>query len=161
MAVENYFTNNASNVGEKTTPGSNAHEVVRSIAHVAVAAADDNNSTYLLFKDVPSSFTPVELKIWTDAITSGTDFNIGVANSETGVVIDDNLFADAINLSSASKAIDGLENVAIEDIGNKSIATLLGLTPTTAKSRYDIILTGIAVGTAAGDITAILDGFAA
>jgi len=162
MTVQNYFTNDASNVGEKTEPGSNAHEVVKSVGATAILAADDDTSTYLLFANVPSSFVPVALTVMCDAITAGTDYNIGVANSETGVVVDDNLFADAIDLSSASRVIDGLENVDIADLGAlKSIAELLGLTPTTAKSRYDIILTGITVGSAAGDVVAILEGLAA
>ncbi len=162
MAVQDYFANNASNVGEKTEPGSNAHEVVRAVGAVAVAAADDDTSTYLLIQNVPSSFVPVALTIMCDAITAGTDYNIGVANSETGVVVDDNLFADAIDLSSASRTVDGLENVDIADLGAlKSIAELLALTPSTALSRYDIVLTGITVGSAAGDIVGILEGFAA
>lgn len=162
MAVEDYFANDAANIGEKTEPGSGAHENVRYVGATAVAAADTDLSTYLLLKGVPSSFVPVKGTIFCDAITSGTDFNIGLHNTKTGVVVDDNLFADAIDLSSASKVVDGLENIGIEDIGAlKSIAELLGLTPTTAESSYDIVLTGITVGSAAGDVVFILDGLAA
>ena len=162
MSVQDYFVNNSSNVGEKTEPGSNAHEVVRAVGAAAILVADDDNSTFLLIKDVPSSFRPTKGTIMCDAITGGTDFNIGVANSETGVIVDDNLFVDAQTLATASRTLDGLSNVDIADIGAlKSIAELLGLTPSTAKARYDIVLTGITVGATAGDVVYILEGLAA
>ena len=162
MATENYFTNYGSSpgFGEKTEPGSNAQEVVQAVATTEVAVADDNGSTYLLFKSVPSSFRLVELTVMCDAITGGTDYDIGVYNAETGVVVDKDLFMDGQTLATASRALNGLGNVNIADIGAlKTIAELLGLTPTTAKSSYDIVLTGNTVGTAAGTVTAVLKGF--
>lgn len=162
MAVENYKTNQAANVGEKTEPGSNAHEVVRIVAPVAIAAADDDGSTYLVAESVPSSFVPVKATILTDAITGGTDYDLGVYDSDTGVAVDADLFVDGQTLASASRTLDGLSAVDIADIGAlKSIAELLGLTPSTAKSKYDLVLTGNTVGSAAGDVVVIFEGFAA
>lgn len=162
MAVQNYSTNYAASpgVGEKTKPGSNAGDIVQAIVTEEVAAADDDGSTYLLFKDVPSSFRPTELTVMCDAITGGTDYDIGVYNSETGAVVDKDLLMDGQTLATASRVLDGLQTVDIADLG-KTIAELLGLTPSTAKSRYDIVLTGNTVGSAAGTVTAILKGFAA
>lgn len=162
MAVENYFTNNAANVGEKTSAGSNAQEIVRIVGTAAVVAADDNNSTYLLAAAVPSSFVPVKATIMCDGITGGTDFDVGVSDPATGDAVDKDLFVDGQTLATASRTLDGLSAVDIADIGaNKSIADLLALTPSTALPAYDLVLTGNVVGTAAGDVVYILEGFAA
>lgn len=162
MAVENYFTNDAANLGEKTEAGSNAHEVIRLVGSAAVAAADDDGSTYLLLKGVPSSFKPVRATILCDAITGGTDYDIGLYNSDTGVVVDADILVDGQTLASASKVLDGLSAVDIADIAAlKSLAELLGLTPSSAKAKYDIVLTGNTVGSAAGDVVFILEGLAA
>lgn len=162
MAVENYFTNNASNVGEKTEPGSNAQEIITLVGTVEVAAADDDGSTYKLALSVPSSFRPIEATIMCDAITGGTDYDVGVYDPADGVVVDKDILVDGQTLATASRVLDGLSAVNIADIGAlKSLAELLGLTPSTAKPAYDIVLTGNTVGTAAGTVTYILKGFAA
>ena len=162
MAVENYFTNNSANVGEKSESGSNAHEIIRIVGAVSVAAADDNGSTYLVAKDIPSSFRPVKCTIMTDAITGGTDYDLGFYSSQDGSVVSKDILVNGQDLSSASRTIDGLSAVDIADIGAlKTIAELLGLTPSTAKSSYDLVLTGNTVGSAAGDVVIILEGFAA
>lgn len=160
MATQDYFANNASEVGEKTNPGSNAGDQIVMAATLEIAAADDNGSTYLLFQNVPASFRPTELTVMCDAITGGTDFDIGLFNSTDGVEADDDILMDGQTLASASRSLDGLQTVNIADIG-KTLAELLGLTPSTAKAGYDIVLTGNTVGTAAGTVTAILKGFAA
>lgn len=162
MAVQNYFTNAASNVGNKSEPGSNAHEIVRLIGYATPAAADDDTSTYLLLKAVPSSFRPVKATIMTSAITSGSDYDIGLYDSKTGVVVSKDLLVDGQTLASASRTLDGLSNVSLANLGAlKTLAELLSLTPTTAKASYDIVLTANTVGSAAGDVVYILDGFAA
>ena len=164
MAVENYFTNYGSSpgFGEKLEPGRGAYDEVNIQGWAQVAAADDDGSTYIVAKDVPSSFRLTEIKIDRDQITSGTDYVLGVYDSETGAVVDANLFMDTVDFSgSATKGIDGLSNVDIADIGAlKSIAELLSLTPTTAKSRYDIVLTANTVGSAAGDVVVRVKGLA-
>ena len=164
MSVQNYLTNNAPNVGEKLDPGKNAQELISMVNSVEVAAADDDGSTYLLFGNIPSSFVPAELSIACDAITGGTDFDIGLYNSETGVAVDKDLFMDGQTLATALTRATGhqlgLANVDVAD-SNKSLAELLGLNPSTAKSRYDVVLTGNTVGSAAGTVQAILKGFAA
>ena len=163
MAVENYFTNYGTSpgVGEKLEPGRGAYDEVNIQGWAQVAAADSDGSTYLIAKDVPSSFRLTEIKIDHDAITSGTDYDLGVYNSETGAEVDKDLFLDGGDLSSAAKGLDGLSAVDIANIGAlKTIAELLGLTASTAKSRYDIVLTANTVGSAAGDAVVRIKGLA-
>ena len=162
MAVLNYFDDNATNVGTKTEPGSNAHEVIRYIGKIVVASGDTDASTYLVAKAVPASFRPVQCTIMTDAITSGTDYDLGFYDSVTGTVVDKDILMDGQTMASASRTLDGLSNVAIEDIGaRKTIYELLGLTATTTKATYDLVLTANTVGSADGDIVVIFTGFAA
>lgn len=160
MAVENYFTNNI--LGTRLESGANSHEVVRIVATVEVAAGDDDGSTYLLIKGLPNSFRPVRATLMCDAITGGTNFDLGLYDSRTGAVVSKGLFMADQTLASASKTLDGLAAVDIADLGaKKTLAELLSKTPSTALSAYDVVLTGDTVGAAAGTVTLILDGFAA
>ena len=162
MAVKNYFTDNASSVGEKSEPGSNAQGLITMVKTFEIASGDEDTSTYLFFKSVPSSFRPLRATLMCDAITGSTDNDIGLYNPRTGVVVDKDILLDGQTLASASKTLNGIGSVAIEDIGNlKSLAELLSLTPSTALAAYDIVLTSNTVGSADGTVTLILEGFAA
>lgn len=164
MAVQNYLTNYASSpgIGEKMEPGANAMELITMIGYAAPAAADDDGSTYLIAKSVPSSFRPTSITVMTTAITAGTDYDLGVYNSKTGAAVTKDLFMDGQTMATASRTLDGLSNVSLANLGaRKTIAELLSLTPTTAQATYDIVLTANTVGSAAGDIVVRINGYAA
>ena len=162
MAVENKYVDAATALGNTAEPGANGHEVIRYVANAAIAAADDDGSIYRLFKDIPSSFRPTRAIVMTDGITGGTDYELGVYDRNLGAVVSKGLFMTNQTMASASRSLDGLANVSVLNIGNKAtIAELLSLTPSTAKPAYDIALTADTVGTAAGNVTVILEGFAA
>ena len=119
-------------------------------ATLEVAAADDNASTFRVAR-LPSNVILKEIKVGCDAITAGTDYDLGIAYAN-GAVIDANNLADALDFSSASKfALDGLKDVAIENLG-KELWQLAGLT-VDPNSSLDILLTANAIGTAAGTIS--------
>ncbi len=161
MAVEDKYVDANTVAGLTAEPGANAQEIVQMQATVEIAAADDDGSKYRFFKNVPSSFKPSECIVMCDAITGGTDYDLGVYDTNLGAVVDKDILMDGQTLATASKALNGLGIVDIADIGaKKSIAELLGLTPSTAKPSYDIVLTGNTVGTAAGTVAIILKGFA-
>jgi hypothetical protein len=160
MAVVNYFTTKAATVGVKKEVGSNPQELLVMVAQVSIAAADDDGSTYPLFT-LPNSFRPVRGTILCDAITGGTDYDIGLYDPASGAVVDKDILLDGQTLATASKALNAIGSVPIADIGNKkTLAELLALTPTTAKAEYDVVLTANTVGTAAGSVVVILEGFA-
>ena len=164
MAVENYLTNYAASpgIGEKQEPGANGHEVVRLVGHAVVAAANDDGSTFLIAKAVPSSFRPVRATVLTDGITGGTDYELGLYDSKTGAVVSKGLFMTGQTMASASRVLDGLAAVSVADLGaKKTIAELLSLTPSTAKSSYDLVLTADTVGSGAGNVVVIFEGYAA
>lgn len=125
------------------------------IGTVEVAAADDNDSIYR-FVRVPSNARISSVEVACDAITNGTDYNIGVWQTAAngGALVSENLFGDAIDLSSALAFTD----VTYETTPtNKSACQqelwqLLGLSADPCRD-YDIAAKGVAVGTAAGTIS--------
>lgn len=159
MGVQNHFTNNGVNIGEKLTPGEGLSDIQRLIGRTAILAADDDTSTYLL-GSLSSSFRPFNMTVMCDAITGGTDYDLGLYNPVTGLVVDKDLFMDGQTLASASRVLNGMSAIAIENIG-KTIAELLSLNPSTALPYYDLVLTANTAGTAAGDVVVIADGLAA
>lgn len=133
----------------------NGKEVTFAMATVAVAAGDDNDSVYRLFKDVPSSLVPVLIIIHNTAITNGTDYDLGLYKINRGAVIDKDILADGLDMSSA-RAIATLNNAGLttlnianggEDLGKLSAQTDID-------PAYDIALTANTVGTIAGTIRA-------
>lgn len=123
-----------------------------------LVAADDNGTVLRLFKGLPSSLKPYRCTVMCDTVTGGTDYNLGFYITDGGAEAPtngSNVLADAIDLSTASKTIDGLEQMAIEDRGIKSIADLLGVSVEagTDKGFYDLALTAVAIGSAAVTVT--------
>lgn len=126
-----------------------------------VAAADTDASVYRLFKCVDPDLIPIRVEIYNDAITSGSDYDLGLYETLTdgqgGAEIDKNIFADALDMSSAAASgspKDGLKDVNQAD-RVKRIYEHAGHTQTTKKIGYDICLTANTVGSAAGTITVI------
>jgi hypothetical protein len=153
MAVQDYFANFTqsidSAVKQTGVPGQHFQNTF------SILAADDDNSTYTIMKNVPATAVIHRMDIETPGLANSTDWNIGLADSDTGAVLDDNAFADALDFSSAATKVaplDGLKALTGTN-SRKPLYELLGLTLNSCKGHYDIIATGIAVGTAAGDIT--------
>lgn len=124
-------------------------------ATLAVAAADDDTSVYRFFR-VKSNWVIWNLLRWNDAITGGTAFEIGlhdIAATNSGAVVDANLFGTTVDLSSASvvPVDERFEVLNITGIGLQ-VWELLGETADTNK-WYDLTMTATTVGSAAGDIS--------
>jgi hypothetical protein len=124
------------------------------MATVEVAAADDNNSVYR-FARLPSNARVVSMRVFCDAITAGTDYNVGLYQTAAngGAVVDDNCYADAVDLSSAitTGTEIAFEGRGIELIGQQVWADA-GLSAD-SNTEYDVCATGITVGSAAGTIS--------
>lgn len=133
-------------VNSKTAGGS----LVSSIETVEVAAADDDGSTYRIAR-IPSNAVLAEVTIKNDAITGGTDYDLGFYDIAAGAVIDVDALINTTDLSSAG-SVDGLGSIDIANLGQE-VWELAGLTEDPSK-LVDLVLTGNTVGTAAGTITA-------
>ena len=152
MAVENKYVNANLAAGEfADTNAKGGSKAIPVIEAFEVAAADDNGSVYRVFK-IKSSALVAQLEASSDAITGGTDYDFGlyetIANG--GAVVDKDLFADGLNLSSASKRTNALTAPDIADL-DKQLWELLGLAKDPNKD-YDLAITANTVGSAAGTI---------
>lgn len=125
-----------------------------SVDTVEVAAADDDNSVYR-FARISSGVRVHKLEILNDAITGGTDYNLGLYSTaaDGGAVVDDNLWGDAITMATA-RVVPLDATFEALDIANveKRVWELLGLSEDPFL-EYDVVLTGITVGTAAGTLS--------
>lgn len=158
MAVEDKYVDSSLASG-KITKAVNAQGQVEVtlIATEEIAAADDDGSVYRFFKSIPSNYIPVEITVACDAITNGTDYDLGLYKVGVGgAVVSVNCLMNAQTLASALTRATGyqlgLAAVNIANI-NSTLGTISGQTDVDA--AYDIALTGQTVGTAAGTVTII------
>lgn len=132
--------------------------LLESVATVEVAAADDDGSVFRMVR-VPANARITSVEVSCDAITGGTSYDVGVYRTaaDGGAVVDADLFASAVDLSSALSYTDVTweANVANGKANVEKRLWELAPGPLTADPQisYDIALTGNTVGTAAGTIT--------
>jgi len=128
------------------------------VAKVEVAAADDDTSTYRMFR-VWSGWRISSIEIASDALTAGTSFDLGVYQTAEngGAVVDADEFASALDLSSATGLTDRTYEAAATEIDKieQPLWERIGESADT-KRWYDIVLTANTVGSAAGTIAARL-----
>jgi|DEB0MinimDraft_3_1074331.scaffolds.fasta_scaffold19566_2 hypothetical protein len=126
-----------------------------SVGTVEVAAGDDDGSVFR-FVRVPSNARISTVEYANDAITAGTDYDLGVYDTADagGAVVSVNLFGDALDLSSAHAFTDATYETTATNISkvDQELWQLLGLTSDPSKD-YDICATGVTVGSAAGTIS--------
>lgn len=154
MAVEDKYVVTDFDSGSLLDSNSNGGTKLKPvIVTFEVAAADDNGSVYRLFR-VNSCDTIYSLEISNDAITGGTDYDVGLYDITTdGAVADKDIFADGLDLSSAGDKTNALTAPAIEELGGE-IWDIAGLSLTSDPNKeYDVAITANTVGTAAGTIT--------
>ena len=161
MAVANTKSTAVTNL-DSTPPVKNALAISgavlrEAVATVEIAAADCANSVYRLCR-VHSSWRIADIIRYNDAITSGTDFDVGLYQTAEngGAEADANLYADAVSLASAS--LTGTKDiyetgsaVGVEKIEQR-IWQQLGLTADPGLF-YDLCYTGFTPGSGAGTLS--------
>jgi hypothetical protein len=156
MAVEDKY------VGSLTASGKlenaalvTGDKIIVMVQTEEIAAADDDGSVFRFFKAVPSNLIPVEITVTCDAITSGTDFDLGLYKVG-GAVVEKDVLMDGQTLASALTRATGhqlgLAAVNIAD-ATKTLGQLS--TQTDVDMAYDICLTANTIGSAAGTVTII------
>lgn len=155
MAVVDRYVNADSENNRAPIPFfARGEELLVTRAVVDIAAADSDTSVFRLFRNVPTRYIPCGYKVWNTAITGGTDYDLGVYETDRGAVIDADLLASAISVASAhdyTNTTYGTPEVAVGDLG-KPLYELMGLTAFDRPIGVDICLTANTVGTAAGTI---------
>jgi hypothetical protein len=164
MAVRNEYINTnlaAGTLQDATIGGGGNTQVITQTFEIA--AADDDASIFRLAR-IKAGDILLRATIMCDAITGGTDYDLGLyqisQNGVAGAVLDKDIFMDGQTFASATKTIDGLQTVAIEnrvkpvlDLHN----TVNSASVANSGQEYDIALTANTIGTAAGTVTVILE----
>jgi hypothetical protein len=158
MPVENKYVDSNIVLGKKALMGASGNEIVAYVATFEVAAADDDGSIYRVIKDIPSNLIPLQISILCDAITGGTDWDLGVYKTNLGaVVVKDNLM-NGQTLATALTRITG-HQIGLKDVNvdavRSTLATLSG--QTNPDDSYDLALTANTVGTAAGTVSILAE----
>ena len=161
MATANTKCTSVTNL-DATPPVANSLAVIggvlrEQVGTVEIAAADDNNSVYRVGR-VHSSWRISDIIRYNDAITSGSDFDVGLYDTSEngGAVVNINCFADAVSLTSAS--LTGTKDLyeagsdnGVEQI-EKAVWQMAGLTAD-PNTFYDVCYTGVTVGSGAGTLS--------
>ena len=129
-----------------------------SSATVAIASGDDDASIFPMLP-VRSSWSIKHIWVYCDALTSGTDFNVGLyTTAATPVDVDENCYADAINLSSAitTLPIDAAYEIRNITAVNNKVWQDAGLSAD-SNVWYWLTLTSVTIGSAAGDVTFVVE----
>lgn len=155
MAVVDKYTNADIEAGKKGksafTTGSESIEVTET---VEIAAGDDDGSVYRFFTSVPSTYIPYQVSVHNDAITGGTDYDLGLYETNSGAVVDKDILMDGQSMASARASTAGW-NVGIASVDVADLGKTLGelSAQTDPDGSYDVALTANTVGTAGGTIT--------
>lgn len=126
----------------------------KEIVEVLEVVAADSDGDVLLVCPIHSSWRIVDIMVMNDAITSGTDYDIGIhkTTAEGGTVVDANAYADAVDMSSARTAWTsvGFEIRGIEK-AEQQVWQDAGLS-SDPQEWYYLSITAVTVGSADGTI---------
>lgn len=140
------------------SPALTAGGRLRETAVVVEVAAADADGKVLRLCRVHSSWRISQIMVANDAITAGTAYDLGLYNIEDGAAVDDDLFASAVDLSSAS----GYRDLAYEaaataiDKAEKPLWQRIANVTEDPGIYYDLCLTADTVGSADGTIAVLV-----
>ena len=124
---------------------------------ISVEAAAANDEVFRMFR-VHSSWVPVHIWLYNDAITSGATYDFGLHDVNEGSAVDADLWVTDLAMTSArtTSPIDlRFEDLNITGIG-KPIWQLLGLSADPGL-WYDFTFNGDAVGSGQGDVSVVFE----
>ena len=120
-----------------------------------IISTDNDGDIYRFFKGVSGDCKIVDLLVFSDAITSATDYDIGFYEVNGGAVVDADALLSSGDISggkAVGSGLSGLSAVDVADLANP-IYELAGHTVATRKAAYDICVTANTVGSATGTVT--------
>ena len=158
--MPNVDSTNISNITDKVKNDnrSDGGRVRIKSAVAAVAASPGAGTTYRLFQ-VNSGEKVSSIRVISTGVTAASDANVGVyestGTSTIGADVDENIFVDAIDLSSALPGlVESVFDVTTVDKANEAIWELLGLSED-PDVTYDVVITVISASTGTGTIGAV------
>jgi hypothetical protein len=134
------------------------------IAQTFEVAAGDSNLSVWRLGILPANAIPVRCEIYCDASLGTSEFDLGLYKPGVGgAVVDRDLFMDGVDLTSGvavtAGANNGLANLGGADpvaAQGKKLWELLGLS-VPGRNDYDLALTGVVAGAAAGTISVVFE----
>jgi hypothetical protein len=144
----------------KMSDKSNERGRLKATVETIEVAAADADGDIMAIAIVRSSDVVVDVQLLNDAITSGTDYDLGLYDTDENgaAVVDVNAFADAVDMSSARVVWSSMGFEAggrnIADC-KKQVWELLGLSSDPGKD-YVLAWTGVTIGSAAGTISTLV-----
>jgi hypothetical protein len=127
---------------------------------ISVAAADNDGEVYMI-APVRSNWSIKHIWVYNDAITSGTDYDIGLyTTASTPVAYDVDCYADGISMASArtSSPIDAVASTRnITGVNNRVFEDAASPVTSDPATWYWLGITANTVGSAQGDITVIIE----
>lgn len=154
MAVINDYANSDRN-SDKKAPASSGQgaDSLCAVGTYEVESGDSNGSIIMFFTDVPKNAIIQKLELSHDAFGASGSADIGVYSRGTFTAKDDDVFGAAIDISSAGKNVDGMEQLDIADYAKK-LYEHAGDSLTGSAGSYDIgvILDNVGA-TGAGTLT--------
>ena len=126
-----------------------------------VATSDTDGFIYRIL-EIPSSAVITALELSCDAITAGTDYDIGVYGTQKrgGAIVSKDCLLDGQTMATALRRANGLLNPNIDSLHKElwehaNTKASLGLT-SDPDITYDLCVTANTVGTADGTITLLI-----
>ena len=158
MAVVDKYVDTDAEADKLTVPAFNGKGTTfTAIAIVSVDSGDSDGSKYRLFRSINSDLIPVSITFTNDALTSGSDYDLGLYEPNSGVVVDKDELADGISMTSGraeGSGVTGLDAVSLANT-QKKLFELAGQTVGpggTKDATFDIVLTANTVGSTTGKI---------
>ena len=125
------------------------------ISQVEVASGDDDGSIYKLAR-LPANAIPIKCEIFNDAISSGSDYDLGLYEEDGTIAVDKEVFAATLDMNSGAaigSPKNGLQTgPSIDEMGDK-VWELAGKTLKNKQEGFVLALTANTVGSAAGTIS--------
>lgn len=155
--IDDYVDSNLASGQKSSSKGALSPDDVRIITY-EIAAADSDGSIYRLCT-VTANEVPVAIRYGNDAITAGTDWDLGLYKKGAGgAVISKDFLVNGASLASAVTVLssDGMAAVDIANYGKSFAELLVAASVTNADADYDLAWTANTVGSAAGTLTTIV-----
>ncbi len=156
MAVEDKYVNTEIAADKLANPAQDGGaKLIAFVSTFEVAIADEDGSVYRVGKALQPNVIPLLILITNDEITAGTDYDLGLYETDLGPVINKEVFAAGISMASARATGSSVSGLSAVDVANmdKKIYEHAGDTVKDYKSGYDLAVTANTVGSAVGTIT--------
>ena len=123
-----------------------------------VAAADNDGDVFRMLR-VNAQDRILRITILCDAITSGTDYDLGVYAINDGDAVDADCYVTTVDLSSALTTTNLNYRWETQDVANAGYRVWqdAGVSADPGNVQYDLAFTANTVGSAAGTITLIIE----